>query len=60
MDSKLIVRGYMRCPFHADIFDEVQEMYKGNNFEFECLGGGRINYEAEKKKISIYGYSQVV
>ena len=31
-----------------------------NNYEYklDCPGGGRIAFEAEEKKITIYGYSQ--
>lgn len=54
------MRGYARCGFHADIFDEVQEEYKINtDLKFKCLGGGRINHKPDKKKIVVYGYSQV-
>ncbi|RVE47811.1 hypothetical protein evm_007566 [Chilo suppressalis] len=51
-----IVRGYKRCNYHADIFDEVQE--KLQPLDCEPLGGGRISHEPDNKKIHIYGYSQ--
>ncbi|GBP44580.1 14 kDa phosphohistidine phosphatase [Eumeta japonica] len=54
--SVTIVRGYKRCNYHSDIFDEVQE--KLESFDCEPLGGGRISHEPDNKKIHIYGYSQ--
>ncbi|KAM3960901.1 14 kDa phosphohistidine phosphatase [Aphomia sociella] len=54
--SLIIVRGYKRCNYHSDIFDEVQE--KLNPLDCEPLGGGRISHEPDNKKIHIYGYSQ--
>lgn len=29
-----------------------------NTVEYECVGGGRINIDQEKKTILVYGYSQ--
>ncbi|CAH2102977.1 unnamed protein product [Euphydryas editha] len=51
-----IVRGYKRCNYHADIYDEVQA--KLTPLDCEPLGGGRISHDPEDKKIHIYGYSQ--
>ncbi|XP_045499184.1 14 kDa phosphohistidine phosphatase-like isoform X1 [Colias croceus] len=51
-----IVRGYKRCEYHADIYDEVQA--KLNPLDCEPLGGGRISHDPDNKKIHIYGYSQ--
>nr|XP_053610611.1 14 kDa phosphohistidine phosphatase-like isoform X2 [Plodia interpunctella] len=54
--STTIVRGYKRCNYHSDIYDEVQAKLK--NLDCEPLGGGRISHDSENKKIHIYGYSQ--
>ncbi|KAJ0182802.1 hypothetical protein K1T71_002171 [Dendrolimus kikuchii] len=54
--SIIIVRGYQRCNYHSDIFDEVQG--KLHPLDCEPLGGGRISHDSENKKIHIYGYSQ--
>ncbi len=43
----------------ADIYENEEEKLSGNGFEMECLGGGRILHEADKKHILVYGYSQV-
>ncbi|XP_050342466.1 14 kDa phosphohistidine phosphatase-like [Nymphalis io] len=51
-----IVRGYKRCNYHSDIYDEVQA--KLSALDCEPLGGGRISHDPENKKIHIYGYSQ--
>ncbi|KAL4713813.1 hypothetical protein ACJJTC_015467 [Scirpophaga incertulas] len=52
----IIVRGYKRCNYHSDIYDEVQEELSA--FDCEVLGGGRISHDPDSKKIHIYGYSQ--
>lgn len=57
-NTKIIVRGYSHCPYHADILDEVKTQYKGL-FGFTCPGGGRIEHDANAKTIFIYGFSQV-
>ncbi|CAG9580966.1 unnamed protein product [Danaus chrysippus] len=54
--QKVLVRGYKRCNYHSDIFDEVQA--KLSPLDCEPLGGGRISHDPENKKIHIYGYSQ--
>ncbi|XP_022117637.1 14 kDa phosphohistidine phosphatase-like isoform X2 [Pieris rapae] len=51
-----IVRGYKRCNYHSDIYDEVQA--KLSPLDCEPLAGGRISHDPENKKIHIYGYSQ--
>ncbi|XP_055382926.1 sex-regulated protein janus-A-like isoform X2 [Condylostylus longicornis] len=56
--SKLIVRGYQRCQWHSDIYDEVSNSVQGLGLDTECLGGGRIEHRPDNKKIKVYGYSQ--
>ncbi|XP_068153377.1 sex-regulated protein janus-A [Drosophila tropicalis] len=56
--SKNIVRGYADCQWHADIYERTQESVKGTGLDTECLGGGRIEHNPDKKYIKIYGYSQ--
>ncbi|XP_059058400.1 14 kDa phosphohistidine phosphatase-like [Achroia grisella] len=55
-DFVYIVRGYYRCNYHSDVYDEVQE--KLHPLDCETVGGGRISHEPSIKKIHIYGYSQ--
>ncbi|XP_052224405.1 14 kDa phosphohistidine phosphatase-like isoform X2 [Dreissena polymorpha] len=57
-EFKHIVRGYARCEYHADIFDEVAPAIEESGLDCEVLGGGRINHDSSKKKIEINGYSQ--
>lgn len=45
--------------FSADIFDQVAPAIEEQGLDCEVLGGGRIIHEANKKKIEIFGYSQV-
>jgi hypothetical protein len=43
----------------ADILDHQEEKIGRDEFELDCVGGGRIFHEAGKKHILVYGYSQV-
>ena len=43
----------------ADIYEDLYERVKKKGLDTECMGGGRILHEAEKKTITVYGYSQV-
>lgn len=52
------MRGYGRCGFHSDIFDETVEELDPE-FKLKCVGGGRIRHEQAEQKILVYGYSQV-
>ncbi|KAH8417538.1 hypothetical protein KR222_001660, partial [Zaprionus bogoriensis] len=56
--SKNIVRGYADCTWHADIYDRVQATCKKDGLDTECLGGGRIEHNPDKKYLKVYGYSQ--
>ncbi|CAD5123395.1 unnamed protein product [Dimorphilus gyrociliatus] len=56
--NKLIVRGYDSCGYHADILDLVEPGIRALGFEVDCVGGGRILHEPNKKSILVYGYSQ--
>ncbi|XP_014213514.1 14 kDa phosphohistidine phosphatase [Copidosoma floridanum] len=58
--EKKIVRGYQRCDYHADIFDETEAVLKkiSSSLKAKCLGGGRIKHDAADKKLHVYGYSQ--
>nr|XP_009666487.1 PREDICTED: 14 kDa phosphohistidine phosphatase [Struthio camelus australis] len=41
----------------ADIYDKTASELKKQGYDCECLGGGRISHQSEKKKIHVYGYS---
>lgn len=57
--EKMIVRGYKRSPYHADIFEEVESKELApRKLDGECVGGGRIKHDPEDKTIKVYGYSQ--
>ena len=58
-----VVRGYLDCPYHADIlakFDEreLSQEDLSSEWDSECPGGGRINVDSSAKTLLIYGYSQ--
>ena len=45
--------------FTADIYDDVVPEIENAGLDCECMGGGRIEHDSSKKKLSIYGHSQV-
>ncbi|XP_071509453.1 14 kDa phosphohistidine phosphatase-like [Diadema antillarum] len=55
--KKYIVRGYGRCGYHADIFDEVTPALEKGGITCSCPGGGRIEHNNAAKTILVYGYS---
>uniref|UniRef100_T1J788 Sex-regulated protein janus-A n=1 Tax=Strigamia maritima TaxID=126957 RepID=T1J788_STRMM len=55
--SKYIVRGYSWAAYHADIYEKVDEKLKETGIDAECVGGGRILHDLDKKCLSVYGYS---
>ena len=56
--EKYVVRGYKRAEYHADILDEFEKRIENKEIKVECVGGGRIFHEPEKKDIFVFGYSQ--
>ena len=55
--SKLLVRGYAWADYHDDIYQKTLECALSEEMDTECLGGGRIKHDPEKKDIFVYGYS---
>ena len=43
----------------ADVYDNTWQRLEPLGIDTECLGGGRILHEPDKKHIRVYGYSQV-
>ncbi|CAF1062254.1 unnamed protein product [Brachionus calyciflorus] len=41
----------------ADILDDFEKNCNVSGIDIECVGGGRILHEPEKKTIFVYGYS---
>jgi phosphohistidine phosphatase len=52
-----VLRGYLKKTYHADVMDEAISR-AGAGASAECLGGGRIEHDAAKKTLLVYGYSQ--
>ena len=52
-----VVRGYLKKTYHVDVMDEALAR-AGAGASAECLGGGRIEHDAAKKTLFVYGYSQ--
>ena len=59
----MIIRGYKRHEYHANILDHFEENELGKlpggkaAYHSNCPGGGRIEHNSTNKSISIYGYS---
>lgn len=56
--NKLLVRGYARCEWHADIYKPFQRSLEPKGLVTYCRGGGWIEHRSDLKKIKIYSYSQ--
>ena len=60
-EKKFLVRSYARCSYHAENFREaVRELRKDERMatlKAHVIGGGRIEYDKEKKSVFVYGYS---
>ncbi|XP_017036830.1 sex-regulated protein janus-A [Drosophila kikkawai] len=55
---KTVVRGFDDCEWHADIFEREETIFMASKLKAECIGGGRIEHDPEKKYMKVYGYSQ--
>ena len=49
---------YASCEYHGDIYDMVRPAIEKDGLDCECVGGGRILHDSEKKTIQVFGYSQ--
>jgi phosphohistidine phosphatase len=58
-DAMYVVRGHTWAAYHADLVDECEsQVFDSNlNLQVECVGGGRIRHEPERKYIFVYGHS---
>jgi phosphohistidine phosphatase len=60
-EKKFLVRSYARCSYHAENFQKaVGELRKDERMatlKAHVIGGGRIEYDEEKKRVFVYGYS---
>lgn len=65
-NNKIIVRGYDWAEYHGiliiywidEIFEKVYMSLEPLGIDCECIGGGRIEHNPNKKEIKIYGYSK--
>ncbi|XP_063725906.1 sex-regulated protein janus-A-like [Symsagittifera roscoffensis] len=56
--SKLLVRGYAECPYHADILEKTEQSVNSSEISLSCPGGGRIERNNYEKTLFVFGYSQ--
>ena len=60
-DSKLVVRSYGGCRYHADnyrmLMSEIWAEHGRDAFKGHVIGGGRLRYSSKEKKVDVWGYS---
>eukprot|EP00897_Mesotaenium_endlicherianum_P009920 jgi/Mesen1/8957/ME000056S08357 len=52
-NTKLIVRGYQRCPFHMDVVEVTRGTTAPLGLQVEPLGGGRIEHRLDEGAIHV-------
>lgn len=52
-----LVRGKNGCPYHKDVAAPLVRELQQRGLRYEVLGGGRIQHDAESKRVLVYGYS---
>ena len=60
-EKKFLVRSYARCSYHAENFQRggqrTEKRRADGDVESARHRGGRIEYDKEKKRVFVYGYS---
>ncbi|KAK6484183.1 14 kDa phosphohistidine phosphatase-like [Huso huso] len=56
-EYKDIVRGTKSAEFHNHIFEKINPDLEKLGLECNCLGGGKIEYNSNEKKIRVFGLS---
>ncbi|XP_061743916.1 si:dkey-51e6.1 [Nerophis ophidion] len=56
-EHKDIVRGKKSAEYHSHIFEELVLAMEALGLECECLGGGYIEHNGQKKSLRVYGES---
>ncbi|EDV94059.1 GH25086 [Drosophila grimshawi] len=56
--SKIVIRGVPRVKYHFDVYDQLQKEASAQDLCTECLGGGQMVHDNDKKYIKIYGRLQ--
>ena len=55
--SKYILRGYECGKYHSDIFKNETNLLDQHALRSECVGGGRIDHDKDRKMMLVYGTS---
>ena len=61
-DSRIILRGYKKCKFHDQIYKTFMEnanVTLDDPYNYEVVGGGKIEFKEDNKKIYLSGQSTV-
>ena len=54
-EEKRVVRAIRGLRFHAENYEATMRKMRPFGIHGEVVGGGRINYDPERKLVSIYG-----
>ena len=55
--SKCILRGYDCGKYHSDIYKNELNLLDSHALRSECVGGGRIDHDKNRKMMLVYGTS---
>ncbi|KAH8274109.1 hypothetical protein KR044_010895, partial [Drosophila immigrans] len=58
--AKTVVRAVGRVKYHLNIYDQLRKEAAAKNLCTQCLGGGTIVHNLEKRFIKISGQSQTL
>jgi len=58
-NAMYLVRGHCWADYHGDLVDECEREIRDSSkdVQVECVGGGRIQHDCDRKHIIVYGYS---
>ena len=61
-DTRIIIRGFKDCKFHDEIYKKFMEnanVTLDDPYNYEVIGGGKLEFKDNNTKIYIYGQSTV-
>ena len=58
-NATYLVRGHCWADYHMDLVEECERQVrdKKSDLRIQCVGGGRIRHDRDRKNITVYGYS---
>jgi len=57
--ERYLVRGHKWADYHVDLVEDCERQMRDTNLDVkvQCVGGGRIQHDRDRKNIVVYGYS---